>query len=56
MEFKRRVCRKCIQMVKFGLFVAAIRTLAVAPLASVAGASNALAFDCEGREREAVLR
>jgi len=47
MELKSSVCKKCILLAMFGLFVAAILTLSVAPIASAAGAGNALAFDCE---------
>jgi hypothetical protein len=56
MELKSSVYKKCIQIAIFGVFVAAILTLSVAPIASVARASNRLAFDCERREREVVFR
>ena len=56
MELRSSVCKKCIQIAMFGLFVAAILTLSVAPIASAAGAGNALSFDCEGREREVVFK
>ena len=56
MELRSSVCKKGIQIAMFEFFVAAILTQSVAPIASAAGAGNALAFDCERREREVVFR
>lgn len=45
METKRRIHEKCDNMVVSAIFVAAILTFALAPIASAAGAGNALDFD-----------
>jgi hypothetical protein len=45
METKRRIHKKCGNMVVSAIFVAAILTFALAPIASAAGAGNALDFD-----------
>jgi hypothetical protein len=45
METKRRIHKKCGNIVVSAIFVAAILTFALAPIASAAGAGNALDFD-----------
>ena len=51
MKSKKIFHKKNILIATFGLLVAALLTLSVAPIASAAGAGNALASDCAGEKR-----